>query len=289
MLVSILLLSGCVRTHSKDLKTVDVKGLKRTYFVRLPKGYDVNRTYNALIVLHGGGGSAENIEWMAGFSELQASDDFIIVYPNGYGRLSDKILTWNSGNCCGYSMANDIDDVGFIRELMREVRATYNVKERFYVTGISNGAMMSYRIGCELADDVKAIAPVAGALNVDCVPSREVSVIIIHGKKDMHVLYDGGAPNVRADPNPRVDKSVRYSLDFWSQKNKCENKSAWENESVTYETHTMCVGGSKVVAYGLKDAGHIWPGGKRPAILRSEPQSSFPASEAILDFFKSLD
>jgi poly(3-hydroxybutyrate) depolymerase len=40
--------------------------------------------------------------------------------------------------------------------------------KRVYITGISNGAMMAYRLARELSDKIAAIAPVEGAQNVDC-------------------------------------------------------------------------------------------------------------------------
>jgi len=39
----------------------------------------------------------------------------------------------------------------------------YNIDpKRVYVTGISNGAIMSYRLACELSSKITAIAPVDG-------------------------------------------------------------------------------------------------------------------------------
>ena len=42
----------------------------------------------------------------------------------------------------------------------------YNVdKNRVFVTGWSNGAMMNFRLACELSHRISAIAPFAGSFN----------------------------------------------------------------------------------------------------------------------------
>ena len=58
--------------------------------------------------------------------------------------------TWNSGNCCGYALENHIDDIGFFRALIEKLECDYAIdRKRIDFTGISNGAMMSYRVACE--------------------------------------------------------------------------------------------------------------------------------------------
>src|SRR5208282_2572641 len=184
-------------SHADELKpgdhvlalTVGQQG--RTYLLHLPPVYDGKRLLPLVIVLHGGGGNAPGAVRMTGFSEKADKGGFVVVYPNGSGRLKTRLLTWNSGNCCGYALDNNVDDVGFIRALIDELVKTRSIDpKRVYATGMSNGGMMTYRLGCELSDKIAAIAPVAGALSVEnCQPTNPVSVIIFHGTADEHVLY----------------------------------------------------------------------------------------------------
>ena len=61
------------------------------------------------------------------------------------------------------AMENNVDDVVFFPALIDKLEHDYAVEpKRIFVTGISNGGMMSYRLACELADKVAAIAPVEG-------------------------------------------------------------------------------------------------------------------------------
>lgn len=264
-------------------------GRTRTYTVHLPRGIGDVHAFPLVIVLHGGGGNSQNAARMSGFSALADQENFIVVYPDGTGRLGDVLLTWNSGNCCGYALDHQIDDVGFIRALIAKLQRDYPIDaRRVYATGMSNGGMMSYRLGCELSDQLAAIAPVAGALNVECKPSTPISVIAFHGTADQHVLFDGGAPKVKADPHPREDKSVAYAMNFWAQHNRCEaTPKRDERSSVIHETYTNCANGVAVELYAIQGEGHTWPGGQRGSARGDAPTRDISATNMMWEFFKA--
>lgn len=62
-----------------------------------------------VISLHGG--NAKQHRQATGMDLAADRDGYIVAYPNGTGRLSEHLLTWNAGNCCGYAQKNNIDDV----------------------------------------------------------------------------------------------------------------------------------------------------------------------------------
>ncbi len=264
-------------------------GRTRTYTVHLPRGVGAAHAFPLVIVLHGGGGNSENAARMSGFSALADQENFIVVYPDGTGRLGDVLLTWNAGNCCGYALDNNVDDVGFIRALIAQLQRDYPIDtRRVYATGMSNGGMMSYRLGCELSDHLAAIAPVAGALNVECKPSTPISVIAFHGTADQHVLFDGGAPKIKADPHPREDQSVAYAMNFWAQHNRCEATPQREERGhVIHETYTNCANGVAVELYAITGEGHTWPGGQRGSALGDVPTRDISATNVMWEFFKA--
>ncbi|MBM3128100.1 MAG: polyhydroxybutyrate depolymerase [Chloroflexi bacterium] len=263
-------------------------GRTRTYTVHLPRGIGDELALPLVIVLHGGGGNSANAARMTGFSALADKEQFIVVYPDGTGRLDDKLLTWNSGNCCGYALDRKIDDVGFIRALIETLQRDYPIDaRRIYATGMSNGGMMSYRIGCELSDKIAAIAPVAGALNVECKPSAPIAVIAFHGTNDQHVLYDGGKPKIQADPHPREDQPVAYAMNFWAQHNRCATTPARaERGNVTRDTYANCAYDTGVELYTIKDGGHAWPSGQRGSPRGDMPTREISATNVMWEFFK---
>src|SRR5208283_5330998 len=224
---------------------------------------------------------------LTGNSEKADQEGFVVAYPNGSGRLKTRLLTWNSGNCCGYAMDQNVDDVGFIRALIDELVKTRAIDpRRVYVTGMSNGGMMTYRLGCELSDKIAAIAPVAGALNVEaCQPANPVSVIIFHGTADEHVLYNGGEPIKKVDRHARVDKSVSYAVSFWVKHDGCsETPQRSEKGSVRTDIYGGGKGGAEVVLYTVNGGGHAWPGGQA-YLLGTEPTREISATDLMWDFF----
>jgi polyhydroxybutyrate depolymerase len=279
-------------SHADELKpgdhvlalTVGQRG--RTYLLHLPPVYDGKRLLPLVIVLHGGGGNAPGAVRMTGFSEKADKEGFVVVYPNGSGRLKTRLLTWNSGNCCGYAMDQNVDDVGFIRALIDELVTLRAIDpKRVYVTGMSNGGMMTYRLGCELSDKIAAIAPVAGALNVEnCQPANPVSVIIFHGTADEHVLYKGGEPIQKVDRHYRVDKSVAYAVSFWVKHDGCsETPQRSEKGSIQAEIYGG-KDGVEVVLYTVNGGGHAWPGGQA-YLLGTEPTREISATDLMWEFF----
>jgi polyhydroxybutyrate depolymerase len=237
---------------------------------------------------HGGGGDATNQWRVSGFNQLADQEGFIVVYPNGTGRLEDKVLTWNGGACCGYAMANNIDDVAFVRALVADLQANYNIDpKRIYATGLSNGGIMSYRLACEASDIFAAIGPVAGTLNYKrCEPSQPVSVIHFHGTDDTHLPYDGGyGPDSVAGV---LFASVKESIDFWLAADQCSSMPQTKTFSdIQHDTYT-CTQGTAIELYMIVGGKHAWPGSEGPAWPGGdEPTHTISATELMWEFFAS--
>lgn len=161
-----------------------------------PRGYQVfrppalgNRPAPLIVLLHGclpganGQGAASAVK----FDDKASSAGFVAVYPDGITGC------WNAGRCCGAA-----DDVGFIRSLLdRLIKELPIDRSRIFVTGVSGGAAMAYRLACELSSRITAIASVAGGSSLDapCRPARPVSVLEMHGSDDSNLPYNGGGPN----------------------------------------------------------------------------------------------
>ena len=263
-------------------------GRTRSYLLHLPPDYDAKKPVALVIVFHGGGGNASNAEKMTGFSELADKEGFMVVYPNGIGRIYDRYLTWNAGNCCGYALDQEVDDVDFTAKLIEKLEKEFSVdRSRIYATGISNGAMMVYRLACELSDKIAAIAPVAGALNnKNCFPMTPVSVIAFHGTADQHILYNGGWPAKRNDTHERKDNSVAYAMDFWANRDLCDSRpEEMEKGRLKIKTWGSGLAGTEVSLYTIVGGGHAWPGAEKGSLWGNESVTDVPATTIIWDFF----
>src|SRR3984885_6697634 len=147
-------------------RTLTVGGLNRTYVVHVPEGHDQKTPMPLVLALHGATMNGPMMAWFSGLSRKADEAGFIAVYPNGTGNFSS--FTWNGGNCCGLAVQNQVDDVAFINALLDDLMGSYNVAtRRIYATGISNGAVMAYRLASELSDRIAAIAPVSGSMGTE--------------------------------------------------------------------------------------------------------------------------
>lgn len=234
-----------------------------------------------------GGGNGENVAGQTGMSMKADRENFIAVYPEGTGTLEDRLLTWSSGNCCGYALDNQVDDVGFLRTAIASLEKQYPIDSaRIFAAGISNGGMMAYRTACELSDQIAAIAPVAAALNSECKPASPVSILAFHGTADQNVPYNGGAPTKNIDPHPRTDHSVAYAIDFWTRRDGCSSApQRTEKGNTVAEVYTGCDRGTSVVLYTLKGGGHAWPGGDRVGLFLDPPFKEISATDIMWEFF----
>ncbi len=288
LILSVILLA-CARNISQvtdPTLTLTVDGLERSYILHVPDSYNGRRPVPLVLDFHGGGGDATNQWRVSDFDQLADQEGFIVAYPNGTGRLGDKILTWNGGACCGYAMTNNIDDVAFIRVLVAHLQASYNIDpKRIYATGLSNGGIMSYRLACEASDLFAAIGPVAGTLNYKrCEPSQAVSVIHFHGTNDSHLPYEGGyGPDSVAGV---LFASVKDSIDFWLAADQCLPTSQTESFADIQHEIYVCAQGTAVELYTIIGGKHAWPGSSGPAWRGGdEPTQTISATKLMWEFF----
>jgi polyhydroxybutyrate depolymerase len=231
---------------------------------------------------------------MTGFSDKVKSGAAMAVYPTGTGKfVRMKLLkTWNAEHCCGYAMENDIDDIGFISALIDELVAREGADpKRIYVTGMSNGAMMTHRLGIALSDKIAAIAPVVGGLFGDeLMPVSPVAALIINGGMDTSVPAAGGLGNGRGadawDGTPL--KPAAYQGSFWAKANGCDSEPviSQDEKGVVVTERYKCPKGGDVEFVMVNDNGHAWPGGAAGSRRGDVPSKSLNASDVIWDFFK---
>lgn len=241
------------------VSSIQVDGIERTYRVHMPDAAAPAEGRPVLIVLHGGGGNGKQVDRSKGISDLADQEGFLAVYPNGSGRTS-KLLTWNAHNCCGYAHSQHIDDVAFISALIDRVIVEYDVDPtRVYVTGHSNGAMMTFRLACELSDKIAAAAPYAGALDTDsCSPNSPVPMLIMNGEDDTSVLVAGGTGSGIDDT--RVDTPTSFAVDTWVAANGCTDVPIETDDGQTLiKSWTDCASKSAVKQVLIRDWGHTWP------------------------------
>jgi polyhydroxybutyrate depolymerase len=267
-------------------KTLEHGGRTRRYVLHLPPNLEQLGRVPLVLCLHGTFGNAVIAEQRSMLSELSNREGFIAVYPEGVRGH------WNDGRD---QFAAGADDVGFIRELIRIIISGYPVDpKRVYATGMSNGAIMSYRLGAELTPELAGIAPVAGSIPAGGLPKPQgpLPVVIIHGTADPFVRWEGGeVPKAAGGTVLPVMEAAR----FWVKNNGCDPTPVETALPVLHPEDPTRVfkvefkgGAAPVTVYRVERGGHAWPGGPE-AVLESAGVTStnLDASAAIWAFFKN--
>lgn len=254
-------------------------GLDRTYHVYRPSSLPQGQRAPLVVMLHGGYGSGAQAEEKYGWDQLAERERFVVAYPDGVRR------SWNAGMCCGAARKRNIDDVGFITAMVNELERAQNADpKRVYVTGMSNGAMMAYRLACEAPFPIAAIGSVAGTLDMpSCAHPQHTKILEIHGATDEHVPLQGGVGINK--PQPQPFPSVAQTLEVWRDANACSSNSRNTSAGVVATARWTCSAGD-VELITIAGAGHEWPGSHRGprgaflgALLHIAPAD--PISDAI--------
>ncbi|MFG6460437.1 alpha/beta hydrolase family esterase [Roseateles sp. DXS20W] len=274
------------------LQELQVQG--RKVLVHLPAGRDATQPAPLVLALHGGGGHAEHMAENYGLQRKADEAGFIVAFPNGYSKFpGGKFATWNAGGCCGDARDKGVDDVGFLREVVKALSQRYRVDaSRVFATGMSNGGMMSHRLACEAADVFRAVAAVAGTDATDrCTPSRPIAVLHIHARDDTHVLFNGGAgADAFRDKSKVMDfVSVPDTISRWVQRNHCTAapQRTLDAPGATCEANRGCAGGVGVQLCVTDTGGHSWPGAPAQRRGKAAGSAALDANDQIWRFFEA--
>jgi polyhydroxybutyrate depolymerase len=218
----------------------------RTYVVRVPPGYTGEAPVPVVIDFHPLGGSGSSWKNSSGFGALADREGFIMVWPNGVGN------SWNVGRCCPPAMDQDVDDVAFVRAIVEQLQIDACIDgKRVYATGCSNGGGMSYKVACETADIIAAVAPVdfdcvVGPSNDPscggCAPARPISATQFRATNDVAVAYEGGpAPIPRGMNFPGAEANFAD----WAEINECTGSPEMLAGHPACQTYTTCAAGAQ--------------------------------------------
>jgi polyhydroxybutyrate depolymerase len=261
---------------------LDFGGLTRTYIVHVPAG--VEHPSALVLNLHGKGGTGRGQQTLTHYDAVADAHGFAVVYPDGIGR------SWADGRGTSEADRRGIDDVGFLSALVGKLVHDYGIDPgHVFATGMSNGAMMTNRLGCDRADLFSAIAPVAGSMgtNVGCAPARPIAVLEVNGTGDPLVPFDGGILNGAGGPGTVLSAPAMAAR--WREIDGCQGDPSedvlsgnGDGTEVHRFTATTCADGTAVVFMQVDNGGHTWPGGTQylPKAIIGPTSHAFDASES---------
>ncbi len=243
-----------------------------------------------ILALHGGGGDPDQFASASGLARAATRAGFAVAFPAGSGRRGEHLLTWNGGYCCGYAARNGVDDLGFLKAVITDAASRFGVDGTgVYLTGMSNGSIMSETFAAKNPGLVRAVAGVSGTMDTSHTRVLgQVPALIINGTADPMVPYTGGQGDsslTRTD-FASVASVVKAFLAPWGgvlaeTSRTIDSKDDGTSVIVTnYQKRGLVV----LRLMTVKGGAHHWPGGRKKRLTEGKTQE-IDANTEILRFF----
>jgi polyhydroxybutyrate depolymerase len=271
--------------------TVTIEGLVREYYVYVPPG--TYRNSPAMILFHGGGGTAPGIEAATHMNYHADKNKFIAVYPEGYKNH------WDDGRVV--PGRKNVADLAFVAQIMQTLVTQFYVDPtRIYTVGFSDGGLFNERLTFVMREKIAAAAFV-------CAPETRV-LIAAYGPSHppLPVLYMLGTsdPLMNWFSGPIHCGNVisaDETVEKWVTANGCIrpptvhhlaniNTSDGSYVVLDYFANPLGDRSNDVAFYKIIGGGHRWPGGdiKQPSNPNIPPlgntNEDIDASQVIWDF-----
>lgn len=287
---------------------ITVNNITRKYLVYRPTGMT---TVNAVVtVLHGGGGTGLGVSNLGEhplsvFRTLADIDKFLVVYPEG---SPDNLGNpgWNDCRSDDISGSQG-DDITFLKQLNTKLMAELNINSsKMYLTGGSNGALMTFSYAFQFPETIKAIAVGSGNLpefpeSGLCTtgPTIPIPILLTHGTSDLMMPASGGCvANLGGNCNRGKVISQTATINFWLQRNGLQNVTPTVS---TFDLNSSDAGNvekrvyngaNPLVYFVLNNAGHHAPSKtvfNESTPLQGVQNRDIEFAEEVWNFFKGLN
>jgi polyhydroxybutyrate depolymerase len=257
--------------------------------------YDIELPANAkgaplILALHGGGGDPDQFAQASGLARAANRAGFAVAFPAGTGRRGERLLTWNGGYCCGSAARNGVDDIGFLKAVIKDASDRFGVDgSAVYLTGMSNGSILSETFAAKNPGLVRAVAGVSGTMDTSGTRVQgKVPALIIHGTADTMVPYEGGQGDTSLTRTnfASVPSVVKAFLAPWGGVLAETSRTIDRKNDGTSVIVTDYQKGGRIVLRLMKVEGgaHHWPGGRKARLSEGKTQE-IDANTEILRFF----
>jgi poly(3-hydroxybutyrate) depolymerase len=130
-----------------------------------------------VIALHGGQASAEIMRGNSGFDPVAKANGFMVVYGEGTDFGGNR-HAWNTGFLLRRQV-RDADDIAYLDTLIDKLISEHDADPaRIYMTGGSNGGMMTFVYAVARSERLAAVAPVVASMfTFDKKPSAPLPIL----------------------------------------------------------------------------------------------------------------
>ena len=284
-----------------------VNNVKRKYLVYRPIG--ITEINAVVLVLHGGGGLGVGVSEIGAhplsvFRTIADNEKFLVIYPEGSLDIQGN-PGWNDCRSDDFSGSQG-DDIAFLKQLNAKLQSELNINStKMYLTGTSNGALMTYSYAFQFPETIKAIAISSGNLpqfpesglctNGSNLP---LPILITHGTSDPAMPANGGCvADIGGNCNRGKVISQTATINYWLQRNGLQsvtptisNFDVNANDAGNVEKRVYS-GANPLVYFVLNNAGHAVP--SKTVYSNSSPTSGvqnrdIEYAEEVWNFFKGL-
>jgi polyhydroxybutyrate depolymerase len=237
----------------------------RQFTLHIPDSYDPAKPAPLVVLLHGYTATGAVQEKYLGFTPESDRRGFIYAYPDGLTDTRNNRY-WNATDACCDIYHSNVDDSAYLSDVIKKVESTYQIDtRRVYLVGHSNGAFMSFRMACDHADQITAIATLNGAMWQDaarCRPSEPVSVLDIHATADETIAYAGGSILNNRYPSAATTDADWLGFDHCTTKGAAAAPLDLVGNLPGAETSVLryiggCASGSTVEVWTVKNGTHV--------------------------------
>jgi polyhydroxybutyrate depolymerase len=255
---------------------VMVDGITRNYTMFMPRTTTADGSpHPILFAFHPAVAAVTFMEEHAPFHLATGTESFVVIYPEGIGR------TFNAGGCCGAALSKNIDDVAFFKAIMTDVAKVIPIRPKAYVTGFSNGSMMTYRLICDVPQLIEAAVPYAGAVAMDkCQSGYKIPIMHINGDKDVFTMTGKSSSETPEYLNAINAVVTPYTaLDQIATRNGCtltrKPTTGLLAMDASCEAYTACPSTAPVTICLIPNLGHAWPGSGQEVVDGTAKNTKF--------------
>ena len=279
---------------------------QRCWQVHIPDGLDTSTPVPLIVDIHGYSSNSTNQRALSDFDSIADEFGAIILYPDGLTSQNpwdtEEHQGWNAGWCCGRPASENVDDLGFIEEIISISLEIYNVdSDRIYASGWSNGCAMAQRLAMESSHIFAAVGCMSFYLLMTPVNSYiPIPIMEVHGFLDQVVLYESSVLSVPTNPEAWIDPEAVQTgaienLYEWADLNRCTGLTPDYNDQqplYSVQGFSSCENNSQVRLMTIFGAQHNpyakdYPG-EGPGMLLPGTQGLVQSSHIVWDFLSQF-